>query len=519
MSKIVTPIDQLDESKNESSDIDIDTLDDNNLSKIIVDLSVSEDVRLKAINLFFKNNGVEQTIEITSRLGMMYQMSGLHSLQKYLYNICVNSELHAVLKADIIKNMCSYDMKSEIGFKALNILFPNIKNDIPVPVKIELVVLLMNHKDFKTQARDYFCDIINDDSIDVEYRFKSIYRLEHLIESKEDISYFIREASLEFFNNVKNPTRYRVIAGQYVLIEKVEQEYIEKTLLEFANDSELDYNIRADATDVVLKLGSDSNKDIAQEIIMSLGITSRIQNVFSNAQNVHDEEIEESVKEIIEFLNQFDIMSVNDCPITFEYVEKQICKVLEKERKELNLQEDDKYEREDKIRLSLNRIYMDRGLYSSYNCNLKTILLRVWTYINGHKHEEEMKTRLYQELEEMSGTCSSGYASRLCNTISGFGDMSIRISWRDQIIANVFGRLNARARELDDLDFQEKVIVEMTLDTSDYNARRHFLEFFRDNILSIRDEMHEEFTKHLDDTTFDLYFRSAISTYECGDWV
>ena len=81
------------------------------------------------------------------------------------------------------------------------------------------------------------------------------------------------------------------------------------------------------------------------------------------------------------------------------------------------------------------------------------------------------------------------------------------------------GRLNARARNLDDLRFQEKVLEEMMLNTRDYKSRRNFLRFFRKNILAIRDEMYEEFKEHLDDTTFDLYFRSAISNYESGDWV
>jgi hypothetical protein len=61
-----------------------------------------------------------------------------------------------------------------------------------------------------------------------------------------------------------------------------------------------------------------------------------------------------------------------------------------------------------------------------------------------------MKKRLLEELEEMSGTCSSGFASRLINVISGFGEFSIRISWGDQIKANLFGRLNAAARRITD---------------------------------------------------------------------
>ena len=187
---------------------------------------------------------------------------------------------------------------------------------------------------------------------------------------------------------------------------------------------------------------------------------------------------------------------------------------------------------------------MDRALYSKYNFNLLYVLLKVWTYISSHKHQEEMTKRLIQELYEMSGTCSTGFISRLVNAISGFGDFNLRISWRDQIVANFTGRLNFRARNIINKDeedknfdlycikntknkdtlskseqleqFQENVLTELTINSSDFETRKHFLKFFRKNMLSIREELYEEFKDHITDTDFDLYFRSAISSYE-GD--
>jgi hypothetical protein len=499
-------------------------LDEENLSKTVVDMTLEKEIRLQALETFYNLNGLQETLEITSRLGMMYQMSGLKSLRNYMYEICVESGIHVMLKAGVIKNLCTYDRDDDSGFKALDIVFPSIGHDIPMPVKVELVVLLMYNKKYTEQARNYLCEVVNDDHVECDYRYKIILGLEHKLDSKKLRMYFIKEACLEFLDCVKNMTRYRVLAGQNLLrnckITDDQKAHVEEILLSFASDNELDYNIRADAADVVLQLGSDENKETSREIIMMLGRGDRgTHTVFDNAQNVHTEEVEESVNEIIEFLNQFELMTISGKAIEFEYVEKKINDVIKEERKELELKEDEKYEREEKIDISLNRIYMDRALYGTFNCSLMTIILKVWTYMNGHEHEDEMKVRLMQELEEMSGTCSTGYASRLVNSITGFGDLSIRISWRDQIIANVAGRLNARAREIDDLDFQEKVLNEMMVNTKDFKSRRNFLRFFRKNILSIRQEMYQEFKEHLDDTTFDLYFRSAISNYESGEWV
>ena len=204
---------------------------------------------------------------------------------------------------------------------------------------------------------------------------------------------------------------------------------------------------------------------------------------------------------------------------------------------------------------------MDRALYSKYNCSLINILLKVWSYLSSHESVNDMKTRLLEELIEMSGTCSSGFASRLVNVISGFGDFNITISWKDQIIANVAGRLNARINNIQNLkldekqlkqiyyllfyeykdkkskirdqgmdefckdkddinedivkeEYQSRILLEMLIPVSSYNQRKSFLNFFRDNLSSIRDEMFQEFSGLIADTDFDLFFRSAISTYE-----
>jgi len=152
----------------------------------------------------------------------------------------------------------------------------------------------------------------------------------------------------------------------------------------------------------------------------------------------------------------------------------------------------------------------------------------------------------------MSGTCSSGFASRLVNVIS----------WRDQIVANFTGRLNTRARDIayeehiqkngklynfreckyigcdvenddhryDDAQhkkkllnmlekFQENVLEEMTVNNNEFAARKNLRKFFRKNMLGIRQELYEEFKEHIPDTDFDLYFRAAIATYETGGYV
>ena len=266
--------------------------------------------------------------------------------------------------------------------------------------------------------------------------------------------FFIKEAFFSFIFHSVNMTYYKVLAGQYLLqkcsLTDEERLAVENQLVEFASDPELDYDRRADAADVLLQLGSAEMKARGREIIMELGRNdTQSFTVFDNAQNVHVGEVEASVAEILEFFAMLPLHMVQKKDIEFDYVQEQIKELLKKEKEP----GDDKVSnREEKIYLALNRIYLDRALYSNYNNSLSNILLKVWSYIIGHECEEELLKRLLEELEDMSGTCSTGFASRLVNVISGFGDFNIRISWEDQIIANFKGRLNALARKITDKD-------------------------------------------------------------------
>jgi hypothetical protein len=388
---------------------------------------------------------------------------------------------------------------------------------------------------------------------------------------------------LEFLKYESNMTYFKVLAGQYLLqkftLTPFHRKEVEGILLDIAGDEELDYDRRADAADVLIQLGSPEMKQNGRDIIMLLGgVEGRVLTVFDNAQNVHNEEVEESVSEVLEFFATMPTKKVHNKTIDFDYIKEQVEDMLKKTKNhtEAHIFE----EREKKIQVALSRIYLDRALYSKYNSTLSNILIKVWNYLTGHEYEEEMRKRLLEELEEMSGTCSTGFASRLINVISGFGEFNIRISWEDQITANFAGRLNAAARKITGVDgifsnekledvmklwfnakeqhdlknriietlqtseyitgnpsltdvvdyyllndseekintsveyFAENVINEMALSSSYTHERLHFALFFRTYVAYIREEMYQEFKEHLDDTSFDLYMRKAMMHYD-----
>lgn len=482
-------------------------LKDENLSKSIVDFSLPIDIRLQALDLYFQKQGADNTIETINKLAMMYELSNVKSLRQFLYAICERSNIGPFLQSISAQSLCSHG--DEQGFEAVSKIYPKLGPDVGTPYKIELVKLLMKNVKYASLASKYFNSIIDDMSLDCDYRYKTILSLE--VKKEENYNYFIREACLIFVKNEKNLIRYRILAGQNIL-QNGNDLNTEKILLSIAENEKEEYNTRADATDVLLQYASPEIKKKAKELIMKLG-KIKGEGLYSNAQNVHTKEIEDSVSQALEFLVSFEIMKNKGKTITTEFVEKKLFTFIKEEK--LNISSENK----EKIKVSFNRINMDRALYSKYNCSLALILLKVWTYMTDHKHERDMKKRLVEEMIEMAETCSSGFATRLVNSMSGFGDFSMRISWRDQIVANFSGRLNARARDIDDLTFQEKVLNEMTIESSKYEDRKNFLKFLRKNVLDIRGELYDEFKSYISDTDFDLYFRAALSVYENGSFV
>jgi hypothetical protein len=591
--------------------------DEDNVVESIMNLSKSVENRIEALNKYYARENVgDNAVEIISSLSGMYQMSGSKLIEQFLYRICTDSNISAFLKLEAAKSLLEYeeledesdndedeetrkarvDLNNNIrqrnregkilGFKALNYICNNLF-DTPTPCRIEAICKLMESTEFQDNSKSYFCIFVCDDSIECEYRYKTILSLENrgadfmkeeirelftdkkfvtnfyksleLVINKlfpsvkrnennfrlwNDILYrlgyddihdiymkkfpekycfvdsFIYNAQLAFLFHDSNQTYYRTLAGQYLLQKcKINDQIrfqVEKQILEFAQDIELDYNRRADAADILLRLGSSNMKNHGRNIIAELaGSHGIVRTVFDNAQNVHTEEVEESVTEALEFLSTIPLHQVKGKSIDFNYVNNQVEEMLKKERKSLNtgvennvrcyhcenpieetdvnIFEDKKfcsdkciclYRRDDKIRLAMNRIFMDRAMYSKFNSSLVNILLKVYTYIVVREEEnikEQMLKRLLEELEEMSGTCSSGFATRLVNVISGFGQFNIRISYEDQIVANFSGRLNAFARKITDSTSIFRVeklneVIELWLNRPENKEKRNNIE-------------------------------------------
>ena len=597
-----------DEYKNNYNDNDYESNIEN-----ILDLSLDEKIRL---NLFVKyyDEYKDSSIEIVSQISTMYQFSGTKILESFLYEIAVSTNVSSFLKIECVKSLLSFyealeiinekedseqlklskiDSNNKISLKnkvrqykayyALFFICDNLDNSLTTPYKIETIFLLMKNKDYFNNATNYFNNIINDTNISCEYRYKTILSLEKKKDDIYEYKLFMKNACISFINYRDNLILYRILASQNLLqnlkhlLNDTELNDIEQILLTFATDKDLEYNLRADSSDTLINLGSENMKNIGRKLIEELGsINGRPVTVFHNMQNVHVKSIESSVFQIIDILSTYPSLKIDDNIITIDDIFTEINKIIvviydcnDKIKTCFNYSDNisrdeifcckncnDSFQTKRKIIISLNRIKMDRTLYKNFS--LSNILVKIWSYIKNSEFKSEMNKRLFEELEDMSGTCSTGFLSRLINVLSGFGEINISISFDEQIVSNFSGRLNYFARKITDRDspfytnklkdvislylrsntdsneidinddkeinriieiFSENVINEMMVKSSNFSERINFLLFFRTYMPKIRYVMFNEFKYFVTDSEFDLAFRKAISFYEEGSFV
>ena len=471
-----------------------------------MDLFSPLDIRLKYLELFY-NRDPTQFGELVSCINGMFSFSRTVSLKSYVIGIAWSALIPIVYRIDCAKNV------NEEGYPILNQLCHNpLFAFEPTPIRVETVLYLMkikqtntdklNVEKYRENAREFFCEIVNDVHIDCLYRFKLIQRLEH--DFKDELfHYFADVASLKFVESHDNHLVYRVICCQY-MFQKCEAPlhiFANEFLLHIASMPDVSEDIRADACDILLAYGTPENVENARMILFVLGGGERARlNIFKNSQNVHNHSVEESVEKMLEFISTFVPRTVS--VYTFEKTKDELTELI-------------KVEPDDAKRAILEqamiRITIDRAIYGRFHLSLANIIAKMWTYIQDSPHCDELQKRLLEELIDSNNKCSSGYVSRIVNTLSGFGDMSLQISFEDQIVTILETRLNAEIMKDDNSD---TILDEMTLPVRFFDKRGTFLKFFRTHMSHIREEMYEEFKDYVNTHDYDMYFRKAIMHYE-----
>jgi hypothetical protein len=321
----------------------------------------------------------------------------------------------------------------------------------------------------------------------------------------------------EYKNIFEDPVMYRVTFAQNLVKKEEELEdhtFLLECLEELAtimNDPHYPFESQADICDFFLNTEQEiirtryhTKAEIKMQELFRENMVSEL-SIYANRQNVHSSSIEKSAETILEKLHE----KYGLRPTTLEQLQQWR---LEMESWDVYLQQDELTQH--KVSLCMNRIFFDKRLYGSTKDTLVTIFGLVWRHVHHSEHEKELQQRLLEEMMEASGQCSTGIAVRLVNTLSGYDDFMLTISYKEAILSKVMHHMNTKIMEIADKELQEVLLYEMILPPSQYTSRKNFLEFFRKNIATIKEELYQEYQEFVSDTDFDLYLKQALIVYE-----
>ncbi len=451
---------------------------------MILDFEVSLDERMAALRKSDDLGGV------INQLTFMYITSSCRNIGEYLLAISLNAEFDVPLRLScaqtLVENTNRFINFSEKGFNAVKVLCET--EDTNLLYRKGPMMYLMRSAKHKFAAKKYLINILRDEKYAVLGRYTVLLEIENVEISAASKKYFATEGFMFIISKWTN-MMYRLMAAQFLLKLNKEPQgkyetYVASTYLFLTNTcfTHAVYNVRADAADILLTSDHPEFVRVGQETIEVLA--GRAANYFDNQQNVHIKSIEKS------------------CEANLEILSRSVCVVQDIE---VCMSEFRDLFKDDDLSPALERIVCDRSLYTKHNLNLSGIFRRVWSYIRLHEMKTEMAKRLYEELIESVGVCSSGFMARMVNSLSGFDDFGVGIDYADQIAAYFRGRMNAIICALPDND---EVLAEMTEGTGP--AVRVIL---REHLSNLRTDLEKEFADYLDPTDFDLYFKRAYVAY------
>ena len=394
---------------------------------------------------------------------------------------------------------------------------------VSLPLQLEIFRYGMETLMYQSLLQPLLNQFVCSSPVECEYRYKFLSSL--CRDSSRYKPDYIHASYLSFIRCESVYTRFRILASQYLFqhLAPADQPEIELTVQSFALDTHLDYDLRADAADTLLRLApSSTSKEIGKSVIMMLGrIVGGKSTVFTNRQNVHDQVISESVSSFLQYLSSVPLPPLPP----METVQREI-ETYYQEHKELANQKPNTDTSKptltnmDRIRSSLFRISVDQTTY--IGSSLHTLFLRIWVLLSLSTHKDLLKQRMIEELIDMADTCSSGHISRLVNIFSGIHvigntEFHLSVGYKNQIEANLVARLNKKIKEIPEETSRDTLLTEFC-SSSCISEKPALKLFFRTHLNVIRDELYKEFVTagYLPEDQFELYMREAISFFEQG---
>jgi hypothetical protein len=306
-------------------------------------------------------------------------------------------------------------------------------------------------------------------------------------------------------------------------------------ILKLALDKDESVRIRGEAADILSRQVVLEDALIGREILNQLGelyAEQKFSNVYNNAQNVHNEAINESVMGVIRHLlqekgrrayreqnmdektkkEQAEISSFTASATKQSGIEQNTGDIHERL---LILTKDMESSRKGKIFSAFNFALVHPVKYEGVTAS--DLMVLIWNKIQSQTSElrAELEKRFTEELHDMiatDGACSTGIVSRLVNVLQGYVQdegLQIKMSIKDQVRANAFARLQSNLKFLPDAN-QEEILTELTEDGPNKPYTKEFIKNY-----GVKEELEKEFVEAglVDAKTFTEIYRRVLADF------
>jgi hypothetical protein len=547
-------------------------IDNNELNNICSKLYTSEDIdyRIYILNNLHKYNK-ELCFEHFDKLLVQYLYNPLIEInEQTLVKIITNSTLPLMLKYKCVKIIYN-EQKEQKGVnidKQSNKLTDNIAYDLILQllsdeenisnmnslIRVELMQILLETYKNKSDVKMMLLDFITDENFDHYDIYTYILQMSENTKTKSEYIVFMFKTIC--LSEVLR-TRYLILASQFFLgnelFSQEDKLELENIIIRICQDNNLDYYLRADAADLLLTQGiTERSRQIGIDTIILIGRRNiNVTNTFyTDKQNIHSESIDTSMKINIELImNMKDKTENNEIKSTYDDIYKEIiteyCTIHELELNDKNIYNvndkdinitnttnnvteedyiintntiDTKMLHLNSIKSSLTRFKLDRSNRTMYSDvpKIQTLFIKIWNIIKQHEHKETLKQRLFEELIDMNGTCSTGHVYRLINILSGFEIdgkiLEIKMDIKTEMSAVMMAKINKKIQEIEDEEYQSNIMDELIWN-SNFEERVNLNRFLRENVMVFRDELYKEYVTEqmmIDNETFEIYFRFIL---------
>jgi hypothetical protein len=379
-------------------------------------------------------------------------------------------------------------------------------NSISFEDRIQCVryMCFIPYKEYVSHCVEASKTIIENDKYDIYNRY--FFFANNSRNTKLD-GHVVHELHPYFFTLSKErnyPLELTLMSARYIIDQydylSDERNTVLEYILDVADDKNESIYARSECADILITLGEGNEIIFGEQVIEELGDLyneNKNKTIYTNAQNAHNETINENTRNIVRALykDYLKTKSYNDLIKTsYEDIHKELSDI------------DNSEENNDKLHSFFYRVMTDPFRFE--RLSLSDIVLLVYNKICSFENKNDLMKRLLEEILDCDNSCTTGYFTRIVNTLNGFindKDMCFNINPRDELRSVIFARINRNIRSLPEKT-RESVLE--AIEEANFGVFEEFMDYY-----SPEDEIRKEYSGLIEEEEFNKLFSKCVDEF------